>query len=173
MLALVRFPILTIRLMKDGHRPNRQRGPLQQLRPAQATAVQVQVRGMRVSGPNGVVVDGQYPEPLRGRAIVRRHFDAMHRSTGLRRYFDFVLTREDYGRSKPDPEPYLTACARAGLLPGACLAVEDSVRGVTSAVLAGLAVAAIPGAMNHGGDFSAARWQLESVRELPALIGVD
>ena len=103
----------------------------------------------------------------------RDHFSLMHQRSGLLDYFDFILTREDYGNSKPDPEPYLTACARAGLLPGACLAVEDSVRGVTSAVLAGLAVAAIPGAMNHGGDFSAARWQLESVRELPALIGVD
>lgn len=103
----------------------------------------------------------------------REHFYRMHQQSGLLDFFDFILTREDYVNSKPDPEPYLTACARVGLPPGACVAVEDSVRGVTAAVQAGLAVAAIPGSMNHGGDFSAARWQLESVRQLPALIAVD
>lgn len=102
----------------------------------------------------------------------REHFQQMHQRSGLLDYFDFILTREDYGNSKPDPEPYLTACARAGLPPAACLAVEDSVRGVTAAATAGLAVAAIPGAMNHGGDFSAARWRLDSVHQIPELLGI-
>lgn len=116
-------------------------------------------------------------ELLQGRlpmAIVtscrRDNFLQTHRASGLLGYFDFILTREDYGASKPDPEPYLTACARAGLDPAHCLAIEDSERGVTSAARAGLAVAAIPGEMNRGGDFAAARWLLESVSELPALL---
>jgi len=102
----------------------------------------------------------------------RENFLQMHRSSGLLGYFDFILTREDYGASKPDPEPYRTACARAGLNPGRCLAIEDSERGVTAAALAGLAVAAIPGEMNRGGDFGAARWLLDSVDELPELLGI-
>ncbi len=125
-----------------------------------------------ISGVTGTL------ERLHGRvpmAIVtscrRENFLHMHRRSGLLGYFDFVLTREDYGASKPDPEPYLTACARAGLPPGACLAVEDSERGVTAAALAGLTVAAIPGRLNHGGDFGAAHWRLDSVAELPDLIG--
>ena len=61
----------------------------------------------------------------------RENFLQMHRASGLLHYFDFILTREDYGASKPDPEPYRTACARAGLNPGRCLAIEDSERGVT------------------------------------------
>ena len=101
------------------------------------------------------------------------NFMQMHRESGLLGYFDFILTREDYGASKPDPEPYRTACARAGLPPGRCLAIEDSERGVISAARAGLAVAAIPGAMNRGGDFGAARWLLDGVHELPALLGLD
>src|SRR6185369_16187424 len=119
-------------------------------------------------------------ERLHGRlpmAIVtscrRENFLQMHRSSGLLGYFDFILTREDYGASKPDPEPYLTACARAGLHPARCLAIEDSERGVTSAARAGLAVAAIPGHMNRGGDFHAARWLLEGIHELPALLKLD
>ncbi len=102
----------------------------------------------------------------------RENFLQMHRESGLLGYFDFVLTREDYGASKPDPEPYRTACARAGLRPDRCLAIEDSERGVTSAVRAGLAVAAIPGEMNRGGDFGAARWLLDGIGELPALLGL-
>lgn len=103
----------------------------------------------------------------------RENFLQMHRASGLLGYFDFVLTREDYGASKPDPEPYLTACARAGLDPGRCLAIEDSERGVTSASRAGLVVAAIPGDMNRGGDFGAARWLLDGIHELPALLKLD
>jgi HAD superfamily hydrolase (TIGR01509 family) len=102
----------------------------------------------------------------------KAHFLQMHRSSGLLGYFDFVLTREDYGSSKPDPEPYLTACSRAGLHPQRCLAVEDSERGVTSAARAGLAVAAIPGEMNISGDFSSARWLLDDVRDIPSLLNI-
>jgi HAD superfamily hydrolase (TIGR01509 family) len=119
-------------------------------------------------------------ERLHGRlpmAIVtscrRENFLQMHRESGLLGYFDFILTREDYGASKPDPEPYRTACARAGLHPGRCLAIEDSERGVVSASRAGLVVAAIPGELNRGGDFGAARWLLEGIHQLPALLSLD
>jgi len=118
-------------------------------------------------------------ERLHGRlpmAIVtscrRENFLQMHRDSGLLGYFDFILTREDYGASKPDPEPYRIACARAGLAPGRCLAIEDSERGVISASRAGLVVAAIPGDMNRGGDFGVARWLLGGVHELPRLLGL-
>jgi HAD superfamily hydrolase (TIGR01509 family) len=103
----------------------------------------------------------------------RDNFLQMHRTSGLLGYFDFILTREDYLASKPDPEPYLTACARAGLHPGHCLAIEDSERGVISAARAGLTVAAIPGDMNRGGDFGRARWLLDGVHQLSALLKFD
>jgi len=103
----------------------------------------------------------------------RVHFDAMHRRSGLDGYFDFVLTREDYDRSKPDPEPYLTASARAAVTPERCLAIEDSVRGVTAAVRAGMTVAAIPGELNLGGNFSAARWTIDGMEELSSLLDLD
>jgi HAD superfamily hydrolase (TIGR01509 family) len=103
----------------------------------------------------------------------RDNFMQMHRSSGLLGYFDFILTREDYRASKPDPEPYLTACARAGLAPQRCLAIEDSQRGVVSASRAGLTVVAIPGELNREGDFSAARWLLKGVHELQDLLRVS
>lgn len=100
----------------------------------------------------------------------RDNFMQMHRDSGLLGYFDFILTREDYRASKPDPEPYLTACARAGLKPARCLAIEDSERGVIAATRAGLTVAAIPGELNRDGDFSSARWLLEKISQLPELL---
>jgi beta-phosphoglucomutase-like phosphatase (HAD superfamily) len=35
------------------------------------------------------------------------HFAAAHKASGLLPFFEFVLTRECYVKSKPDPEPYL------------------------------------------------------------------
>lgn len=102
----------------------------------------------------------------------RPHFVEMHRHSNLSGYFDFILTREDYVNGKPDPEPYLTACARAGVDPTRCLAVEDSQRGVRAAAAAGLQVAAFPGTLNDGGDFTAASWRIDGLHELLPLIGV-
>ena len=137
---------------------------------------------LRLLGEESRVIPGVHDilERLHGRlpmAIVtscrRENFLQMHRASGLLGYFDFILTREDYIASKPDPEPYRTACARAGLHPGRCLAIEDSERGVTSAVRAGLVVAAIPGDLNRGSDFGAARWLLDGVCELQELLSFD
>src|SRR5690348_5171747 len=74
----------------------------------------------------------------------RQHFDAMHADIGLTRYFEFVLAREDSGKTKPNPEPYLLALQRLGLRPEDCVAVEDSERGLTAACAAGLRCLVIP-----------------------------
>lgn len=103
----------------------------------------------------------------------RVHFMQMHRRSGILPYFDFFLTREDYINAKPDPEPYLKACARAGFSPENCLAVEDSQRGVISAASAGLRTAVIPGALDRDGDFRAAHLLLDSVTQIPALFGLS
>lgn len=100
----------------------------------------------------------------------RRHFDLIHRTTGLRHYFDFILTREDYIQSKPHPEPYLAALARSGLRAQECLVVEDSERGLAAARQAGLRCVVVPGDLNRGSDFSAADHVLKNIRELPPLL---
>jgi HAD superfamily hydrolase (TIGR01509 family) len=96
----------------------------------------------------------------------RDHFEAIHRGTNLLRFFDFVLTREQYQRSKPDPEPYLAALARTGLDAGECLVIEDSERGLRAACAAGLSCWVIPTALTRHGDFSAAARVLTSVDEV-------
>ena len=37
----------------------------------------------------------------------REHFETIHEKSQLLQYIDFVLTREDYEKTKPHPEPYL------------------------------------------------------------------
>jgi HAD superfamily hydrolase (TIGR01509 family) len=58
--------------------------------------------------------------------------------------FDLVVAGDDVENSKPHPDPYLTAAAGLGHEPGRCLALEDSLTGVTSAASAGCRVVAIP-----------------------------
>jgi HAD superfamily hydrolase (TIGR01509 family) len=96
----------------------------------------------------------------------RRHFELIHRRSGLLEYFDFILTREDYRQPKPHPEAYLSALARTGRAPQACLAVEDSQRGVRAAVAAGLRCLALPGELTRHSDFSSAHCVLGEVGEV-------
>lgn len=98
------------------------------------------------------------------------HFDLIHQSTGLLKYFDFVLTREDYTQAKPHPEPYLTALAKSGLRPEECVAVEDSERGMHSAIRAGLRCLAIPNKLTCDSDFSAATHILGNITEVPRIL---
>jgi beta-phosphoglucomutase-like phosphatase (HAD superfamily) len=59
------------------------------------------------------------------------------------RHMDFILKRSHYQNSKPDPQPYLLALARFGIEPSQALVIEDSERGLRSAVAAGIDCAAI------------------------------
>lgn len=94
------------------------------------------------------------------------HVDLIHRTTGLRKYFDFVLTASDYSRVKPDPEPYLRAVERSGVGREACVAIEDSERGLESAKAAGIRCIVVPSALTRGRTFAGAHRILGSVSEI-------
>ena len=62
---------------------------------------------------------------------------------GLLDCFSVIVAAEDVQNGKPDPEPFRLACERlrkyaADLTPGECVAVEDSLGGIQSALSAGL-----------------------------------
>jgi len=98
------------------------------------------------------------------------HFAAIHSETGLLPWFDFVLTREDYGLSKPNPEPYLLAVRRSGFAAGECVAIEDSERGLQSALAAGIRCLVVPNDLTRDGDFAGAWRILENCGKVPAEI---
>jgi beta-phosphoglucomutase len=59
---------------------------------------------------------------------------------GLAGAFPVQVTAGQVQRGKPDPEVYLTAAARLGVPPAACVVFEDAVVGVEAARRAGMAV---------------------------------
>jgi HAD superfamily hydrolase (TIGR01509 family) len=58
--------------------------------------------------------------------------------------FATVVTGDQVQDGKPHPEAYLTAAARLGVDPAACIAIEDSPTGIASAEAAGCLVVAVP-----------------------------
>jgi len=98
------------------------------------------------------------------------HFELIHKSTGLLKYFDFVLAKGDYTKSKPDPEPYLTAVAKSGFAKEECVAIEDSERGLTAAKNAGIKCVVIPTDLTKGSDFSEADRVLSNISEIVDLL---
>src|SRR5690606_26104804 len=73
----------------------------------------------------------------------RADFDIIHEARQITRFMDFVLTHEDYEHAKPHPEPYLTGLKRFGATREETLVVEDSLRGLNSAVAAGIECAVV------------------------------
>lgn len=106
------------------------------------------------------VVTSAYPE----------HFEIIHAQTDLMQYFEFALRGGDYARHKPHPDPYLDAATRLGVDPSRCLVVEDSERGLASAVAAGMRCIVLPNPLAVDADLDAAHRVLNGVSEVPAIV---
>ena len=92
----------------------------------------------------------------------------------VRQHFRAIVAADDVERSKPAPDTYVRAvelldAGGPGLEPAACLAVEDSVWGITAAQAAGLPCAAITN--SYPADvLAAADLVLGSLDELQAVV---
>ena len=98
------------------------------------------------------------------------HFDIIHQSTGFLKYFDFILTSEDYTETKPSPHPYLKAVAKSGLKKEECIVIEDSERGLRAALSAGLKCYVIPTSLTKNSNFSGAEKILNNISEVPRIL---
>lgn len=58
--------------------------------------------------------------------------------------FEVLITGDEVEHGKPDPEPYLRAAAALGVPVTDCVAIEDSVTGVASALASGARTIAVP-----------------------------
>jgi HAD superfamily hydrolase (TIGR01509 family) len=96
----------------------------------------------------------------------RKDFDLIHKDRSIIKFMDFVLTVEDYGSAKPDPEPYLAALHKYGAVPEEALVIEDSGRGLKSAVAAGIDCIIVENAFTSTHDFTSAKMLLKSLSEL-------
>jgi HAD superfamily hydrolase (TIGR01509 family) len=100
----------------------------------------------------------------------REDFELIHRGRHITQHMDFVLVRDDYRRAKPDPEPYLTALRRFGADKRQVLIVEDSSRGLRSAVAAGIDCAVVENEFTKTQDFSQATYRIRSLAELKDVV---
>ena len=86
----------------------------------------------------------------------RVDFEIIHEERQVMQFMDFVLVREDYKLAKPHPEPCLTGLKRLGATKKETLVVEDSSRGLHSAVAAGIDCAIVHNDFTRTQDFSQA-----------------
>ena len=100
----------------------------------------------------------------------RADFELIHRHRDIVDHMQFVLASGDYPRAKPHPDPYLTALQRFGVTSDQALVIEDSQRGLRAAVAAGIDCVVVENEFVRGQDFSAARYRIRSLTELPELL---
>jgi len=100
----------------------------------------------------------------------RADFDLIHEKRQIRQFMDFVLVREDYELAKPHPEPYLTGLKRLGATKEETLVVEDSSRGLNSAVAAGIDCAIVYNDFTKAHDFAQAKYRIQTLTELKDVI---
>lgn len=100
----------------------------------------------------------------------RNDFELIHEKRQILPFMEFVLVRDDYVNAKPHPEPYLTALSRFGAIKQEALVVEDSGRGLQSAVAAGIDCAVVFNEFTKSHDFSAATYRIHNLRDLEELV---
>lgn len=100
----------------------------------------------------------------------RVDLELIHAGGTLLGHFEQVVTVEDVSHAKPHPDPYRTGLRRLGATPERALAVEDSSRGLRSALAASLDCVIVRHAFTAEMDFSGAHRVLDSLSELPALL---
>ena len=97
-------------------------------------------------------------------------FKLIHDDREILGYMDFYLAKGDYEHSKPLPDPYLTGMKKFDAEPSECIVVEDSARGLKSAIAAGIDCVVVRNEFTATHDFSGAKCIIDSLSELPAVL---
>lgn len=100
----------------------------------------------------------------------RVDFDLTHNSREMIKYMDFTLCVEEYARAKPYPDPYLAGMKMFNAKPEECLVIEDSQRGLTSALRAGIECVVVFNEFTKTHDLSKANYKIQTLKELPELL---
>lgn len=100
----------------------------------------------------------------------RVDFELIHKNRGISDFMEFILCVEDYAKAKPNPEPYLKGLEKFGAKNEETIVVEDSQRGLISAVNAKIDCAIVKNKFTITQDFSKAKYFLETFEELEAIL---
>jgi HAD superfamily hydrolase (TIGR01509 family) len=93
--------------------------------------------------------------------------------TGLYdRFQGRIFSASEVARGKPEPDLFLYAAERMGVVPETCVVVEDSVNGVNAARAAGMKVLAYGGGVTASSRLEGPNTTVfQHMRELPPLLG--
>ncbi len=94
-------------------------------------------------------------------------FAIIHQGREIISYMDKIFTRETYRHSKPHPEPYQTALSYFNKAPEKAIVIEDSERGLRSALSAGIDCVIMENHFTRQHDFSGSIATLKEINELP------
>ena len=100
----------------------------------------------------------------------REDFELIHAKRGITEHMEFALCSGEYRRSKPNPDPYLKGLERFGGEKDEAIVVEDSQRGLRSAVNAGIECVIVHNHFTVTHDFSDATHRIKTLHELEALL---
>ena len=100
----------------------------------------------------------------------RVDFDLIHNERDIIKFMDFTLCVEEYPRAKPHPDPYLAGMKRFNASSNESLVIEDSQRGLSSAVNAGIECVIVDNEFTRTHDFSNATYKIEKITQLPKLL---
>ena len=100
----------------------------------------------------------------------REDFELIHTRRGITEHMEFVLCSGEYARSKPHPDPYLKGLELFGGERHEAVVVEDSQRGLRSAVNAGIECVVVHNHFTVTHDFSDATHRIKTLHELEALL---
>jgi HAD superfamily hydrolase (TIGR01509 family) len=100
----------------------------------------------------------------------RVDFDLIHNQREIIKYMDFSLCVEEYPRAKPYPDPYLAGMEKFSASKEECLVIEDSQRGLTSAVNAGIECVVVENEFTLTHDFSDATYKVKKFSDLQNLL---
>lgn len=78
-----------------------------------------------------------------GSAAIMYNIDFVLEGLNIRHYFDSIVSADDVGRSKPDPETYIQCASQLNVLPADCIVFEDSPKGIEAAQRAGMKAVAL------------------------------
>ncbi len=100
----------------------------------------------------------------------REDFELIHAKRGITEHMEFALCSGEYGRSKPHPDPYLKGLEHFGGERHEAIVIEDSQRGLRSAVNAGIECVIVHNHFTVTHDFSDATHRIKTLHDLAALL---
>ena len=100
----------------------------------------------------------------------RVDFELIHKQRGISDFMQFVLCVEDYPRAKPYADPYLKGLELFKATPNQTIVVEDSQRGLMSAVNAKIECVIVKNEFTKTQDFSKATYKINTIEELESCL---